>query len=331
MLQISCKAVDRFNNDHCELLLFGICYQLFQGRAVECTATVISVVITGLYDCPTVLFSKFHIALRDVPLSGDGVILRYFTLLLFGDSGIDCANVRLCIFFIRNYHLVPPIVSLDFRPEIEYTLRSRYYQIAMYKIAGETCYTTHQVVKMVGSDFSQKRLEHLKNLRLIPPPIKVGTGTSGTIGYYPEFVVEHVRWIESEHKNGKSYPDILVTKNGKVEAIEIKCKRMQKAHVIEKDLRKHFGKSLMAGNQPQSSVKELPVGVTLDVTKIDQEIKDVQAELKSLFAESAKGISEIRIAKIKARIERLEELAAMKDAVSRWDGYFGQLKGKKQG
>ena len=202
----------------------------------------------------------------------------------------------------------------------------------MYQIAGETCYTTHQVVKMVGSDFSQKRLEHLKNLRLIPPPIKVGTGTNGTIGYYPQFIVEHVRWIESEHKkNNRSYPDILISHNGKVHAIEIKYKRIQKARLIEKSLRKHLGKSLMVGNQPQSSVKELPAGVTLNVGKIDLEVKEVQSELKNLFKESANGISEIRIAKIKVKIDRLEELAAMRDAAVHLSKVFGGLTRQKAG
>ncbi len=199
----------------------------------------------------------------------------------------------------------------------------------MPKIAGETCYTTEELIKKVSPTFSRKRLEHLKNLRLVPSPIKVGTG-NGTIGYYPEYVVEYVKSIEVEHDGGRSYPDIMVSWKGKIHTIDIKVQKAQRGYQMEKELRRGLGKSLMTGKHPEAIVKELSQGRAFNLTKISDEIKEVRDELKHLLKDSD-DLSGQRLSRIKLKIELLEKLEAMRNATAHLSKELGGRTRQKAG
>jgi len=199
----------------------------------------------------------------------------------------------------------------------------------MFKIAGEDWLTSQEVVDNIGGDFSLKRLEYLRSIKLVPPPMKVGHG-DGTKGYYPPYVVELIRHSERDHKVGKkSYPDIIIARGDEIETIEIKYKRDQKSYLTEREIRKQLGRSLISGKQPEEIIKQ--AGATkLTLEDITKEMNELKQQLKSLFSDS-EDMSMVKLSRIKQKISKIENLEAKKDSLNQVSHYIRALGGQVAG
>ena len=185
----------------------------------------------------------------------------------------------------------------------------------MLKIADQTCYSGAEIVERAGAPYTLKRLEHLRTLGLVPRPIKVGTG-NGTIGYYPEQVIDLLREIERKHSEGKSYPDVVHVMGDKVILIEYKMHKLKDEH-----------KANVAARQVESyrrliAEKHLGTSIKLhDISVLESKNQDYSAEISALrgaLSSLFKKKDHLRMSvllRIKANIEKLQQIESMKAAL----------------
>lgn len=198
----------------------------------------------------------------------------------------------------------------------------------MLKIDNQNCYSGAEIVERLGPPFTLKRIEYLRGLGLVPRPIKIGTG-QGTIGYYPEQVVNLLREIERNHCQGKSYSDLLSVVGDKVTVIEYKIHRLKKAYSTKRAIRQvETYRRLIVDKHHGTAIKPHDSSL-LENRKQDcsAEISKRQVELKDLFAKKDNLRTDVLL-KIKTSIEKLLEAESSKAAL---DSIHAEIKARGKG
>ena len=182
----------------------------------------------------------------------------------------------------------------------------------MQQIAGENCYTTAELVKAMGSDYTPKRIEYLRTLGLLPAPVKVGSRT-GTVGYHTERVLNHLKAIEKEHQKGRSYPDMVMQFGGQTLIIEAKMSAIRKGRAAQRQVIKYMAESLNPVSQVGPAIK-LSMGAKGKIkVSVFDEINTLEEVLKELFKRKDKLSSEV-LGLIEINAKRLQELRELKNA-----------------
>lgn len=182
----------------------------------------------------------------------------------------------------------------------------------MIQIANETCLTTQELIKKSGVNYPVKRIEYLRNLGLLPRPIKVGT-SEGTKGFYPACVAEFLQKIDREHRKGASYPDLVMKYKDQIIITDMKTTNIRRTHHATKRLKSDLKRSLINVGQASGNVKLTPISTT--PTEVNAQIEKTELELKRLFKQKD-NVSALILQKIKSEIEKLEELQSARQVLS---------------
>lgn len=182
----------------------------------------------------------------------------------------------------------------------------------MINVVGTDCYTTIEIIKEVGAGYNSKRIEYLRNVGLLPRPIKIGTGTNGTVGCYPPEVIPFLRKVDTRHKNGQTYKSILQDMKDVVFSLQAKVGRLQRLRLQE-----HIQLNLTTGELTEVSFK--PTGEErkkIDPKEVQKRLDETEAVLRRLF-HSRDCLSQNCLATIKSKIEEVQDLRNTKRIISR--------------
>ena len=194
-------------------------------------------------------------------------------------------------------------------------------QILEYR--GTKLYPANALLDRSGVQFGKKTFEHLRDtLHLIPRPFKIPMPNGGgTIGYYPDMIVDLLRDVQKQHEKGNSYPKLAqALANKHKEAIE-KAEELKDGYESEKRLQKQLlSENLMVVKHPGDAIKTpvMIVGKTrsgklrlVESADLLAKKKRMLKEVKSFFLKwSGRGGKELKsmIRKLKM-LEQLEKIS----------------------
>ena len=196
----------------------------------------------------------------------------------------------------------------------------------MKMIADTECYSSRELAEKMGKEYSLKRLEYLRNLGLLPRPIKVNDNGKGTSGYYPHSTLAFLRHIETERKNGKSYPEILKYQEERIlahktQVDDIRSKHWSSKNVIYLDLR--------TGELTEVRLK--PTGMEkskLNREEVQGKLDELKSHLRELFQRGNCLTPGVLIA-IKHKIGQIESLRKSLGYLTKTEVYLRQASWKK--
>lgn len=181
----------------------------------------------------------------------------------------------------------------------------------MIKVLDTNCYTTVEITEKIRGDYNLKRIEYLRNLGLLPRPIKVGTG-SGTIGCYPPAALNLLRKVEKEREKGKTYREILLEQQDIILSV----------HADADNLRQLRLQKQVVGNLTTGKLTEVSFKLTGEVKKpidpngVKKELDKTVKELKRLFRQK-NNLSPKVLDDIKFKIKKIQELRTTKGFVAK--------------
>ena len=186
---------------------------------------------------------------------------------------------------------------------------------------GVEFYTAKDLLRRSKVRFSKKIFDYLRDtLHLLPRPLKIADKHGrGTVGYYTANLVSFLKKVETEHKKGKSYPQLALQLSREAEALRVQTDRLRLAYENEKKASRLLSSSLKVAIHPEGKAKQTttPVSMGVPIEEIrtgeyaKAEIVDspegIKREIAQLFGRWDGENSE-SLRAIKEKIEKLEQL-----------------------